>query len=300
LPFIKEHFDCASSIRPDGLELSHFLMADPGRPKEVTEGSYVWNDEGTGVLGSGSFGEAYKVQNRQSAHYDVVRRIDTAPLSGALRSEFIPTLDKLATIKYGFLASIRGYSLHDPHLLAYDYFDWTLERLLGLSKPPSWFDATTRTSIAAGIVSAVCFLHEEKVLHGNLKPSNIFLEKRAASLIPRVAEYGLAKFMTADRSEDHYFANDRKLTAKSDVYSIGMVLQDLLGSAKSKRFRAVIQECTDPDPTKRPTAMEVFAKFTRSDDPLQFFGTEEERFKSFLDLAETEWNRCRQRPFRSL
>src|ERR1041385_1981899 len=90
------------------------------------------------------------------------------------------------------------------------------------------------------IAEAVHFAHERRLLHRDLKPSNVLVD---AADTPHITDFGLAKrfegesdltltgqilgtpnFMPPEQAEP----NGGKMTAASDVYSLGAILYQLL------------------------------------------------------------------------
>lgn len=96
-------------------------------------------------------------------------------------------------------------------------------------------DWTTRLKFAAGAARGLAFIHSScktlKLTHGNIKSTNILLDKSGNA---RVSDFGLAVFATstaAPRSNGYRapeILDGRKASQKSDVYSFGVLLLELL------------------------------------------------------------------------
>ncbi|KAL3745121.1 hypothetical protein ACJRO7_014259 [Eucalyptus globulus] len=130
--------------------------------------------------------------------------------------------------------------------LVYEYMDCgSLEdRLFRKVKTPpiSW---QKRFDIAAEIATALLFLHQSKpepLVHGDLKPANILLDRNykskisdvgLARLVPPAVADTVAQFhMTSAAGTfcyiDPEYQQTGKLTTKSDVYSFGIMLLQII------------------------------------------------------------------------
>ncbi|CAM6038948.1 unnamed protein product [Sphagnum compactum] len=106
-------------------------------------------------------------------------------------------------------------------------------------------DLQTRREIAVGTARGLAYLHEgcsSRIIHFDVKPENILLDEE---MRPRVADFGLAKLMRRDQSYRvttmrgtiGYMApewgKDVPITEKSDVFSFGIVLLELVSGRRN-------------------------------------------------------------------
>ncbi|XP_042520644.1 rust resistance kinase Lr10-like [Macadamia integrifolia] len=102
--------------------------------------------------------------------------------------------------------------------------------------------------IAIGIARGIEYLHQgcdQRILHFDIKPHNILLDK---NFNPKISDFGLAKLcakgqsnvsMTAARGTMGYIAPEvfswhfSNVSYKSDVYSFGMLLLEMVGGRKN-------------------------------------------------------------------
>lgn len=102
------------------------------------------------------------------------------------------------------------------------------------------FDPHRAAQCVAAVGRAVQFLHEHQIIHRDLKPSNILL---AADGTPFVTDFGLAKALGADSADtqtgaiigtlgymapEQALGDTRAVSPRSDVYSLGAILFELL------------------------------------------------------------------------
>ena len=111
-------------------------------------------------------------------------------------------------------------------------------------------DAQGRIQIFLRVCSAVQYAHERNIIHRDLKPGNILIN---AAGRPKLLDFGIAKMMGADSSAnkaDATAAGSRILTpayaspeqlrgdtasVRSDVYSLGVILHELLWGERPGR-----------------------------------------------------------------
>ena len=96
----------------------------------------------------------------------------------------------------------------------------------------------TRIKIAIGITNGLSCLHnQENIVHGNLTSSNILLDEQTN---PHITDFGLSRLMTTSANTNIIatagslgynapeLSKTTKPTTKTDVYSLGVILLELL------------------------------------------------------------------------
>ncbi|MCO5547385.1 hypothetical protein L7F22_000834 [Adiantum nelumboides] len=188
------------------------------------------------VLGKGSLGTAYKAMV-DDGMVVVVKRLREVMCE---HEDFKHKIDTLGRLHHPNLAPLRAYYFAKTEkLLVLDYMPHgSLSALLhgNKAKPLNW---EGRLSVAGIVAHAMVYLHDQKVVHGNLKSSNVLLATIADEGDGdtwKVADYGLVQLAlfspTSNVKLMGYIAPEisdmRSVTMKSDIYSYGVLLLELL------------------------------------------------------------------------
>ncbi|KAJ1699768.1 hypothetical protein LUZ63_008280 [Rhynchospora breviuscula] len=229
--------------RESGDDIDEILI--PGLPQRFT---FQQVEEITGNfrtnIGSGGFGSVYKGELPDKSEV-AVKKIEGAGVQG--RKEFCTEIAVIGNIHHVNLVRLRGYCAQSSHrLLIYEYMnrssvDRSLFRLT--EKLLSW---TERMNVAIGVARGIAYLHSgcrPKILHCDIKPENILLDDEGHV---KIADFGLAKLLTPEQSglfttmrgTRGYLAPEWIMNAaisdRSDVYSFGMVLLELVRGRKNR------------------------------------------------------------------
>ncbi|KAH9698939.1 putative LRR receptor-like serine/threonine-protein kinase [Citrus sinensis] len=201
------------------------------------------------VIGTGRFGTVYKAElpnqtvavkmlSSQSKH--VIDQIGTEVYA-------------LTTLKHeNIVEFLDGYSKKDLNLLIYEYMEkGSLERALFDANSSTRLDWPTRVRICHGIAKGLKYLHEDnpsrKIVHRNIKPSNILLD---GNLNAKVSDLGLAKLY--DEENPYKFIQEKgtvvymapeyamrkAITEKVDVFSFGIVLLEIISGQTNAKYEA--------------------------------------------------------------
>ncbi|XP_042480053.1 probable inactive receptor kinase At4g23740 [Macadamia integrifolia] len=188
------------------------------------------------VLGKGTFGTAYKAI-LEDVTTVVVKRLREVTVG---KREFEQQMDLVGSIKQENVVELRAYYYSkEEKLMVYDHYNQgSVSALLhgkrGEDRIP--LDWETRRRIAVGAARGIAHIHTEndgKLVHGNIKSSNIFLNSRKYGC---VSDLGLTTLMSPVAAPISRAAgyrapevvDSRKATQLSDVYSFGVVLLELL------------------------------------------------------------------------
>ncbi|KAG8653192.1 hypothetical protein MANES_06G178200v8 [Manihot esculenta] len=187
------------------------------------------------LIGEGSIGRVYKAKYPDGKVL-AVKKIDSSLFQEG-QPEFSEIISRISKVHHPNIAELVGYCSEQGHnMLVYEYLrNGSLHEFLHMSddfsKPLTW---NTRVRIALGTARAVEYLHEicsPSFIHKNIKSPNILLD---LELNPRLSDYGLANFhhRTSQNLGAGYNAPEctkpSAYTMKSDIYSFGVVMLELL------------------------------------------------------------------------
>lgn len=189
------------------------------------------------MLGKGSLGTVYKAVLDDGCIVAVKRLKDANPCA---RKEFEQYMDIIGKLKHPNIVKLRAYYYaKEEKLLVYDYLpNCSLHTLLHGNRGPGRIplDWTTRISLMLGAARGLARIHEEysvsKVPHGNIKSSNVLLDKNGVACI---SDFGLALLLNPVHATARLGgykapeqAETKRLSQKADVYSFGVLLLEVL------------------------------------------------------------------------
>ncbi|XP_073220364.1 proline-rich receptor-like protein kinase PERK15 [Cicer arietinum] len=204
---------------------------------EITNGFSSEN-----VIGEGGFGRVYKA-SMPDGKVGAVKLLKAG--SGQGEREFRAEVDIISRVHHRHLVSLLGYCISEQQrVLIYEFVpNGNLDQHLHESEW-SVLDWPKRMKIAIGAARGLAYLHEgcnPRIIHRDIKSANILLDNAYEA---QVADFGLARL--TDDANTHVstrvmgtfgymapeYATSGKLTDRSDVFSFGVVLLELITGRK--------------------------------------------------------------------
>ncbi|KAI8564996.1 hypothetical protein RHMOL_Rhmol03G0226000 [Rhododendron molle] len=197
-------------------------------------------------VGQGGYGIVYRGQLSNDV-YVAVKILNSTKENG---EEFINEVGIIGTIHHVNVVRLVGYCADGfRRALIYEFLpNDSLEKFASSDHRKRSLGWKKLLEIAMGIAKGIEYLHQgcdQQILHFDIKPHNILLDE---NLNPKITDFGLAKLcskeqsvvsMTTARGTIGYIApevfsrNFGKVSYKSDIYSFGMLLLEMVGGKKN-------------------------------------------------------------------
>ncbi|KAF3954885.1 hypothetical protein CMV_019828 [Castanea mollissima] len=196
-------------------------------------------------LGEGGFGSVFKGQ-LSNGQQVAVKRLSN--ISGQGIEEFKNEVTLIAKLQHRNLVKLFGCCIQgEEKMLIYEYmpnksldffiFDHTRSSLLNWGK---------RFEIIIGITRGILYLHQDsrlRIIHRDLKTSNVLLD---GEMNPKLSDFGIARIFKGDQIQDKTtrvigtygymspeYAVFGKFSTKSDVFSFGVILLEIISGKKN-------------------------------------------------------------------
>ncbi|NXE73003.1 IRAK2 protein, partial [Cochlearius cochlearius] len=215
--------------------------------REVTNATNGFSDKGR--ICEGTFADVYKGQ-RNNIVYAIKRLKEAMECTSPNSTQrfFHTEVQICFRCCHVNILQLLGFSVETGlHCLIYPYLpNGSLQNKLQCqddSAPLTW---EMRISIAVGLIRAVEYLHNFRILHGNIKSSNVLLDE---NFTPKLGHSGLRLYSVDKKSEyavmktkvlqasltylPEDFIRHGQLTEKVDIFGCGVVLAEILTGIKA-------------------------------------------------------------------
>ncbi|XVF76457.1 hypothetical protein PTKIN_Ptkin13bG0267800 [Pterospermum kingtungense] len=229
----------------EGEQYQNFTVFSYSDLKVATRGFSASNK-----IGEGAFGCVYKGLLRDGTIVAIkMLSVELESMRG--EREFVSEIVTLANLKHENLVTLRGCCVDGAsRFLVYDYMENNslAHILLGGEQNRIKLDWEARRAISIGVARGLAYLHEEiepHIVHRDIKAGNILLDE---NLVPKVSDFGLSRILRDNVSHisTHVagtlgylapeYAISGRLTRKTDVYSFGVLLLEIISGQTIVNF----------------------------------------------------------------
>lgn len=214
-----------------------------------------------GLIGQGGMGTVYRAEQSSPAREVALKIVRRASMSRALRSRFEREIRALGRLEHPGITRIYEAGSAELGGLAVSYFAMEYVRGRRLDEAAVALTPAARVELIADIADAVQHAHTKGVIHRDLKPANILVTEgegawtSGASAVgsggwsgpkPKILDFGVARLLEGDSGEtllteaglvigtlaymspEQIDGDAEAVDARTDVYSIGVMLHELL------------------------------------------------------------------------
>ncbi|MCX5962578.1 MAG: serine/threonine-protein kinase [Cyanobacteria bacterium] len=201
-----------------------------------------------GLVGRGQYGKVFLGVHRATGSLFALKELDQDRFP---TNQFLRELRFLLTLQHPNIVTCWACDYWMSHrYLVTDYCAGGTLRQLMQSRASLSLGQTdysphhllTALSLIEGILSGLAHAHDQNIIHCDIKPENILLDMRSQSMVPRIADFGIARliqdltqspktFGTGMSGSPAYMAPERfygQHSVSADLYATGVLMYELI------------------------------------------------------------------------
>nr|GEX33430.1 G-type lectin S-receptor-like serine/threonine-protein kinase At4g27290 isoform X2 [Tanacetum cinerariifolium] len=220
-------------------------------------GCLIWLDDLIDMMTYAEDGEdinvrmaASELRNVEDGKEIAVKRNSGKSIQGL--DEFRNEVQCIAKLQHRNIVMFIGCCIDkEERILIYVYVpNKSLDSFIFDEGKKKSLDRSTRYSVIIGITTGLLYLHQDsrlRIIHRDLKASNVLLDKE---MNPRISDFGLARSMEGSYTSANTkrvmgtygymapeYAIDRIYSTKSDVFSFGVLVLEIVSGKKNRGFK---------------------------------------------------------------
>ncbi|WCJ23490.1 G-type lectin S-receptor-like serine/threonine-protein kinase At4g27290 [Euphorbia peplus] len=199
-------------------------------------------------IGEGGFGPVFRGKLIGGLEIAVKKQSKS---SGQGLSESKNEVLLISKLQHRNLVKLLGCCIQgEENMLVYEYMpNGSLDSFIFAGNTCKLLHWATRYNIICGIARGLLYLHQDsrlRIIHRDLKASNVLLDEE---MNPKISDFGMAKTFGGEQTEGSTnrvvgtygymapeYATDGTFSIKSDVFSFGILVLEIVSGKKSRGF----------------------------------------------------------------
>lgn len=235
-------------------------------------------------IGAGGFAEVFYGYRKSDGTVVATKRLRNQQFDAKMLEMFKREVGILAGLRHFAILPFVGACTKPPYCIVTQFMSGgSLFSRLHTKEASNRLTPTQLSIIALGVAYGMAFLHDNQMLHRDLKSLNILLD---AENFPKICDFGMARVksnssepMTGEIGTSQWMAPEvlisQKYDEKADVYSYGIILWEMLtGDVPYRGLRdiqiamSVVNQNNRPKiPKNCPQNLEKFIRICWDSDP---------------------------------
>lgn len=189
-------------------------------------------------IGEGTYGVVYKGKNKKTGEIVAMKKIRLESEDEGIPSTAIREISLLKELKHPNIVSLQDVLMEDNRLyLIFEFLSMDLKKYMDSLAADKMLDAELVRSYMYQITAAILFCHRRRVLHRDLKPQNLLINKDG---LIKVADFGLGRsFGIPVRNYTHEIVTlwyrapevllgSQRYSCPVDVWSLGCIFAEMV------------------------------------------------------------------------
>jgi serine/threonine protein kinase len=268
---------------------------DGARGSALQEGTQIGAYRIDRLLGEGGMGQVYQAHDTKLDRTVAVKLLFEDVTDAASRQRFQREARMASSLNHPHILTVHDAGEFEGRLfLVTEFVDGGTLKDWAQTERPTWRQAV---DLMAGVADGLAAAHAANILHRDIKPSNILVPRNGYG---KLADFGLAKSTTSDGRSRAFTeaptrpgiivgtvdymspeqASGRTLDARSDVFSFGVTLYELLtkrhpfgGTTELERLSSIVSATPRPLDSEFPLTLRMVLEKALEKDPADRYQT---------------------------